>query len=141
MGVNQFSGVDTDLGNHKFGSEQTDAVDVFLGSLSVTIHATILRVDVIERGNDIVFIASFAGDPDSVYFSYTRPQENRPVVDPGFDRRGSAIMRIQEGVYLIDVDTTGFRGGRLRWHFWGEGSYKASQFGEVYIRDRPVQLG
>lgn len=115
-------------------------VAVEVTSLPVAVRATILPVQIVERGNLAFFLASFAGDPDAIYFAYLRPGEGRPRVDPGFGQPGSRIERIGDGNYLFTLDTTGFRGGRLTWHFWGEGESQASAFGEIEIPSRPEQL-
>jgi hypothetical protein len=115
--------------------------DVHATSLTVEVRVTVLPVEIIERGNVIFFIATFAGDPSSVFFSYIKPGENRPNVDPGFSQPGSQIAHLDgEGTFMVHIDTTGFTGGMLRWHFWSEGINQASEFGEVVIPDRPPQL-
>lgn len=109
-------------------------------SLDVHVYASMLSVDVVERGNLVFFIAQFTGDPDEIYFSYMRPGEQRPIVDPGFGRRGSSIQRTGEGVYTFVVDTDGFTGGKIHWHFWSVGAHQASAFGEIVVPARPAQL-
>lgn len=115
-------------------------VEYHASHLNVFVRATLLEVEVVERGNVIYFVATFAGDPDEVHFSYMRPGEQRPVVDPGFGQLRSKIARLGQGVYGFEIDTTDFRGGILQWHFWGTGQNQASQFGEIQIPERPAQL-
>jgi len=117
-------------------------VQVCVTTVDVIVRATIVDVQVVERGNLIFFIATFSGDPDEVYFSYLPPQKNRPRVDPGFGNRDSRLNRQSEGVYAYCIDTTEFAapGGVLQWHFWGTGKHQASQFGVVKIPARPAQL-
>lgn len=115
-------------------------VTVFVTSLLVEVHVTILDVEVSERGNLVYLIARFGGDPDEVNFSYLPPHQHRPVVDVGFGQDGSKITRLEEGVYTYEIDTTGFQGGRLKWHFWSTGAFQKSDFDEIEIPDRPPQL-
>lgn len=108
--------------------------------LAVEIYATYLEVEVIERGNLVLFLATFTGDPGAIYFAHVRPGESRPRVDNGYGAAGSRIARIGDGVYAVSIDTTGFEGGSLHWHFWSEGAHAASSFGAVEIKKRPPQL-
>jgi hypothetical protein len=119
------------------------SVAVTATALEVDVRATMLEVEVVERGNIIYLIAPFAGDasvPGEICFSYLPPGQHRPVVDPGFGCRGSRIEHTGRGMYMYAIDTTGFRGGVLTWHFWGTGAHQASQFGEIVIPERPAQL-
>ena len=115
-------------------------VDVVSTRLEVEVRATMLHVDVVERGNIITFLASFEGDPDEVNFAYLLPASERPIVDPGFGHEGSQIKRLSKWTYLFQLDTTDFAGGILRWHFWSKGEHQASDFGEMQIPARPAQL-
>lgn len=133
-----------------------DELLVYVSSthLPVEIRATVLEVEIIVKrgdeiapisepvdpGNFITFIAEFEGAPDRIDFIFIRPRETRPVVDPGYGRAGTSIFRIAEHTYAVAVDTTGFRGGNLRWHFWGVGEFGASKYGEIKISDQPAQL-
>jgi hypothetical protein len=125
---------------------ETFAVQVTVARLHVRVRATILRVIVTERGNLIYLTAPFSGDPsEGVYFIYTRPGEQRPIVDPGYGRPDSKIVRLDESTddvvyYQYIIDSRGFRGGAIQWHFWGEGEHQASDFGEILIPERPPQL-
>lgn len=115
-------------------------VRVVVSSVDVEVRATILDVQVVERGNLIHFIAEFEGDPDEVHFVHIRPGEHRPVADAGFGHRDSKILRVRRGLYVVVVDTTGFNGGTLRWHFFSRGNFQASDFGEIQIPAREAQL-
>lgn len=122
-------------------AEQGRLVAVLPTHLAVEVRATMLAVDVVvERGNNVTFLARFSGEPDEVFFSYLKPGSQRPHVDPGFGEPGSSIRRVGEGIYAFIIDTSGFRGGVLQWHFWGAGAVQGSEFGEVVIPDRPAQL-
>lgn len=116
-------------------------------SLRVIVRATFIGVRVVERGNKVVFTTTFSGKPDEVNFSYMRPGEQRPRVDPGYGQPGSAIESDDGVTFSFVLDTTGFPPGRLRWHFWGTGEYGASAFDSdddpdsvIVIPDRPKQL-
>lgn len=108
-------------------------------------------MQVVERGNRIFFIATFQADPSEVHFIYTRPGETRPVADPGYGQKNSIISRrtyddSDDIEYIASVDTTGFRGGFLEWHFFSAGIHQKSDFGTrdngraIQIPDRPPQL-
>ena len=120
------------------------AVEVVIYPLTIEIHATMLPVRIVERGNILYFVATFRGDPSDVHFVYTRPGVARPVADPGFGRHESKIRRIGKGIYVAVVDTTGFSKGPIEWHFFGEGAWAASAFDDpdnpTVIRARPPQL-
>lgn len=120
--------------------EETAHFCVYATKLDVEVRATMLLVKVVERGNLVVFVAQFVGDPTEVHFSYIRPGERAPVVDAGFGSDESKIQRVSPGVYTYVVDTEGFSGGKIQWHFWGSGDHQASAFGEVVVPDRPAQL-
>lgn len=116
-------------------------IEISASMLAVSVNATMLPVEVVERGNLIYFVATFAGDPDEVFFSFIRPGEKRPAVDPGYGQPDSKIERVSDGVYVYVLDTTGFSGGRVQWHFWGTGANQASKFGEdIEIPIRSAQL-
>ena len=115
-------------------------VGVVASSLNVTVYARVLNVEVVERGNLVYFVAKFGGEPDEIHFVYTRPGENRPIVDPGFGREGSGFVELSPGVYVFTLDTTGFDGGTLEWHLWGTGEFQGSQFGAIEISYRKPQL-
>jgi len=108
--------------------------------LDVLVYASMLPVHVVERGNLVILVAQFTGDPAEVFFSYMKPGEQRPHVDPGFGQRDSRIRRTGEGVYTYVIDTEGFSAGNIQWHFWGTGEHQASGFGKVEIPPRPAQL-
>jgi len=120
-----------------------DTLDVDAGlrllysTKNVAVYATFLNVQVTERGNLLIFIADFGEDQDEVNFVYSRPGERRPIADPGwhngFGLPGSKIVRLSEGVYTMTVDTTGFRGGKLKWHFYSTGIDQRSAFDEQEI--------
>ena len=104
-------------------------------TLSVSVHVSILSVQVVvDRGNKIHFIATFAGKPDEVHFSFIPPGKRRPVVDPGFGQPGSQIRQVDEWVFVYTMDTTKFvvanpDGEDLEdWHMWGTGEFGASAF-------------
>jgi hypothetical protein len=104
----------------------------------------------VERGNDVVLVAAFTQQPEGVYFSFVRPSEGRATVDPGYGRQGSKIRYlgtqgdVAKGdlvyLYAYTIDTTGFRGGQVEWHFWGTGGERSSAFDTFKIVDRPAQL-
>jgi hypothetical protein len=115
-------------------------------NLAVDIYATFLKVTVVERGNLVHFFATFSDEPDEVHFSYIKPGEDRPHVDT-FGQPGSCISRVLDTTFSMQLDTTGFAGGDLDWHFWSVGPGQASAFGNkdsdenrVVIPHRKPQL-
>lgn len=103
------------------------------------------KVEVVDPGNTVKLVAPFLSDPEEINFSYMKPGSARPIVDPGWVKSvakpGSRIVRLDEGIYQYVIDTTGFRGGVVKWHFWGAGNgAQASRFGEFSVRDTPPQL-
>ena len=123
--------------------EQGFSVEVHATELRVDVHATEVDVNVVERGNLIYLTATFSEEPSEVHCVYTRPGEERPIADPGFDQPGSRIVRVEEGVYTMTIDTTGFAGGTLSWHLWGldeNGEALGSAFDDIEIPKRKAQL-
>lgn len=104
------------------------------------VYVTLLNVEVVERGNLLIFIAKFDRDQDEVNFVYIKPGTNKPIADPGHGLPKSQIRHLAEGVYAMAVDTTGFKGGMLKWHFWSP-AMPRSDFGEHAIPIRARTLG
>lgn len=115
-------------------------VEIRRSSVDVEVRANMLVVDVVERGNRLVFIAKFEGEPDEVFFSYIKPGKKRPIVDPGYGHPDSSILKVGDRTYAVSIDTTGFEAGTIQWHLWGTGVYQASDFGEIVVPARPPQL-
>ena len=103
---------------------------------------------IVDRGQPVVVIVSFCDDdPDLVYFSYTKPGEERPYTDDGYGQPRSKITRLGKGVYRYVIQTGGFSGGDGAWHCHGEwsvarhdGYSEASIFGEYHVNHAPAQL-
>lgn len=136
LGYNPVEGVDAPANARLLYSTPTRAV-----------YVTFLNVEIVERGNLLIFIAKFDRDQKEINFVYMKPGSNRPIADPGFGLPGSQIRQLTEEYYAIAVDTTGFQGGTeanpefIRWHFWS-GSMPKSSFGEypIPIKARPAGL-
>lgn len=96
-----------------------------------------LRVD---RGQVVTLTAQFEEDPDEVHFVFMRPQEPRPIADPGYGAYGSRIVRFDPGCYAFAIDTTGFKGGEVWCHFWSVGAGQASWINKFFVNDAPPQL-
>lgn len=102
--------------------------------------------DSVDRGTPVSLTAIFSCDPVEVCASFMKPGQSRAIVDPGFNRPGSRIRRVDfneqgvgvKGVYVYVIDTTGFPPGKVQWHICG--TSEASQFGWFMINDRPAQL-
>ena len=95
---------------------------------------------VIDRGQPVTITCAFPGITSEVYFAYTRPKEERPIVDDGWGQPRSRIKQISENTYSYTIDTTGFEEGACWWHMWVEGVFKASKFGRFFIGESPKQL-
>lgn len=94
--------------------------------------------DEVERGTQVTVSAIFCDDPVEVCASFIQPGQNRAIVDPGFQRKGSRVRRLSKGIYTYVIDTTGFKPGKVTWHIWG--TAEASDFGWFTIKDQPAQL-
>lgn len=94
----------------------------------------------IDPGTPVTMTMVFENEPPEVYASFTRPQEERAVVDPGHGKPGSRIRRVSETspIYSYKIDTTGFKEGKLEFHMWGVD--EASKYGFVMIKKRKPQL-
>jgi hypothetical protein len=90
---------------------------------------------VVDRGQPVIVEAAFDGDPDEVYFSYTRPQEERPYIDDGYGQPKSLIERLERGLYRYTISTRGFKDGEGEWHFWGEWAQpRPAGYSEAHVR-------
>ena len=122
-------------------------VEVRATSLRVDVRATFLEVHVSERGNLVEFVATFNEPPDEICFSHTMPGSGRPVIYE-FGQPRSRIEQLSDTEYACTIDTTGFPGGLICWHFWGlrGGEPVGSDFGDedndraIRIPHRPAQL-
>lgn len=118
---------------------------VYATHLAVEVRATVLNVQVVERGNIIFFYATFPDEPGEVHFSYVRPGEERPRVC-SFGQPDAKIRRVVGTTFSYELDTTSFDGGELEWHFWSTGRGQASAFGSdeeenrVFVPHRKPQL-
>jgi hypothetical protein len=104
---------------------------------------------VVDRGQPVIVVVSFCDDdPDlGVYFSFTKPGEERPYTDDGYGQPRSKITRLGRGIYRYVIQTSGFEGGDGVWHCHGEwsearpdGYDAASIFGEYHVNHAPAQL-
>ncbi len=105
------------------------------------VYVTFLDVEIVERGTLLIFIGKFI-NPSEVNFIYIKPGTHKPIADPGFGLPGSQIRQLTDDTYAIAVDTTGFKGGTLQWHFFSGSRPPKSAFGEypIEIRERKPQL-
>lgn len=102
----------------------------------------------VDRGQPVMVTVLFGdGDPDEVYFSYTRPGEERPYTDDGYGQPKSRIIRMGPGCYRYVIATKGFKSGPATWHCSGEwhnpladGHEEASIFGAYHVNPAPEQL-